>query len=77
MAKLRAVECREFIKAVIEKADEMGVGPAYAIPDLLKKTNLTVADIDLWEINEAFSIVALNCIKELGLDPDKLNPATC
>jgi acetyl-CoA C-acetyltransferase len=33
------------------KADEMGVGPAYAIPPLLKKTGLTVADIDLWEIN--------------------------
>jgi acetyl-CoA C-acetyltransferase len=39
----------------------------------LEKAGLQVSDIDYWEINEAFCIVALNCIKELGLDPDRVN----
>jgi acetyl-CoA acyltransferase len=58
------------------KADEMGVGPAYAIPPLLKKTGLTVADIDLWEINEAFASQALYSVRKIGIDPqfsDRVN----
>ncbi|KAM0752773.1 3-ketoacyl-CoA thiolase [Meredithblackwellia eburnea MCA 4105] len=52
----------------------MGVGPAYAIPKLLKSKNLTVSDIDFFEINEAFASQALWCQHELGIPDDKLNP---
>jgi acetyl-CoA C-acetyltransferase len=51
----------------------MGAGPVPASRKALEKAGLTAADIDFWEINEAFSVVALNCIKELGLDPEKVN----
>jgi acetyl-CoA acyltransferase len=51
----------------------MGEGPVPASKKALKKAGLEAKDVDYWEINEAFSIVALNCIKELGLDPDKVN----
>ncbi|MGB9627970.1 MAG: acetyl-CoA C-acetyltransferase [Thermodesulfobacteriota bacterium] len=51
----------------------MGVGPVPASRMALKKAGLEVKDIDYWEINEAFAIVALNCIKELGIDPDRVN----
>lgn len=50
------------------KADEMGVGPRYAIPKLLDKAGLTIDDIGLWEINEAFASQALYSIRELGLE---------
>lgn len=57
------------------KADEMGVGPRYAIPKLLNKAGLTIDDIGLWEINEAFASQALYCIRELGLEKymDRIN----
>ena len=51
----------------------MGAGPVPASKMALEKAGLQVSDIDYWEINEAFCIVALNCIKELGLDPDRVN----
>jgi len=51
----------------------MGAGPVPASQKALQKAGLQAKDVDFWEINEAFSIVALNCIKELGLDPDKVN----
>ena len=51
----------------------MGAGPVPASQKALKKAGLQAQDIDYWEINEAFAIVALNCIKELGIDPDKVN----
>ncbi len=51
----------------------MGVGPVPATRKALEKINLRPQDIDYWEINEAFAIVALNCIKELGIDPEKVN----
>lgn len=54
-------------------SDEMGIGPVYAIPKLLERHNLTVADIDLWEINEAFACQVLHCQKTLGIPLDKLN----
>ena len=51
----------------------MGVGPVPASRMALDKAGMKVNDIDYWEINEAFCIVALNCIKELGIDPDRVN----
>ena len=51
----------------------MGVGPVPAICKALKKANLSVGDMDYWEINEAFCVVTLNCIKELEIDPDRVN----
>jgi acetyl-CoA acyltransferase len=51
----------------------MGHGPVPATQKALDKAGLKASDIDYWEINEAFCIVALNCIKELGLDPDRVN----
>jgi acetyl-CoA acyltransferase len=55
--------------------DEMGVGPKYAIPKLLKMAGLTVDDIGMWEINEAFASQALHCIREIGIDKymDRIN----
>jgi len=51
----------------------MGLGPVPASRHALKNAGLEVKDIDLWEINEAFCIVALNAMKELGIDPEKVN----
>jgi acetyl-CoA acyltransferase len=51
----------------------MGVGPVPASRMVLEKVGLQVKDIDYWEINEAFCIVVLNCMKELGIDPDRVN----
>jgi len=53
--------------------EEMGVGPVTAIPQLLKKHGLTVADIDLWELNEAFACQTLYCRDRLGIDPERFN----
>lgn len=53
--------------------EEMGIGPVYAVPKLLKQHGLTVDDIDLWELNEAFACQALYCRDYLGLDPEKVN----
>jgi len=55
------------------KPDEMGVGPRYAIPKLMKLTGMDVKNIGLFEINEAFASQALYCIRELGLDMNKIN----
>jgi acetyl-CoA acyltransferase len=57
------------------KSDEMGVGPRYAIPKVLEQAGLTVDDIDIFEINEAFASQALYCIRELGIEKymDKIN----
>jgi len=51
----------------------MGHGPVPASEKALEKAGLKASDIDFWEINEAFCIVALNCIKALGIDPDTVN----
>ncbi len=51
----------------------MGVGPVYAVPRLLKRHGLTVDDIDLWELNEAFAVQVIYCRDKLGIDPEKLN----
>lgn len=52
----------------------MGIGPAVAIPPALKKAGLTVNDVDVFEINEAFASQAVYCVKELGVPKEKLNP---
>jgi acetyl-CoA C-acetyltransferase len=53
--------------------DEMGIGPVFAVPRLLERNGLTVDDIDLWELNEAFAVQALYCRDTLGIDPEKYN----
>src|SRR5246500_5728270 len=53
--------------------DEMGIGPVFAVPRLLKRHGLKVADIDLWELNEAFAVQVGYCRDRLGIDPEKLN----
>jgi len=53
--------------------DEMGIGPVFAVPKLLKRTGLKMADIDLWELNEAFAVQVIYCRDRLGIDPEKLN----
>ena len=53
--------------------DEMGVGPVYAVPRLLDRHGLKVADIDLWELNEAFASQCLYCRDKLGIDPERFN----
>jgi acetyl-CoA acyltransferase len=55
------------------KPDEMGVGPRYAVPKLLDIAGLAIEDIGLFELNEAFASQALYCIRELKLDPEKVN----
>ena len=53
--------------------EEMGIGPVFAVPKLLKQHGLTVDDIGLWELNEAFAVQVLYCAEKLGIDPAKLN----
>ena len=55
------------------KADEMGVGPAYAIPKLVEHYGMTVDDIDVYEINEAFASQALYSVRKAGIDPERVN----
>lgn len=55
------------------KADEMGIGPVFAIPKLLKRHGLKVDDIGLWELNEAFASQVLYCRDQLGIDNNKMN----
>jgi acetyl-CoA C-acetyltransferase len=53
--------------------DEMGIGPVFAVPKVLKRLGLTVDDIDLWELNEAFAVQVLYCADTLGIPMDRLN----
>ena len=53
--------------------DEMGIGPVFAVPKVLKRLGLTVSDIDLWELNEAFAVQVLYCRDKLGIPADRLN----
>ena len=53
--------------------DEMGIGPVYSVPKLLKSHNMRVEDIDLWELNEAFAVQVAYCRDQLGIPMDKLN----
>jgi acetyl-CoA acetyltransferase family protein len=54
--------------------DEMGIGPVFAVPKLLKKHGLAVGDIDIWELNEAFASQVVYCRDKLGIASEKLNP---
>ncbi len=53
--------------------EEMGIGPVFAVPGLLERHGLSIDDIDLWELNEAFACQALYCRDKLGIDPEKMN----
>jgi acetyl-CoA C-acetyltransferase len=53
--------------------DEMGIGPVFAVPKLLERTGLSMDDIDLWELNEAFAVQVLYCRDTLGIPNDRLN----
>jgi acetyl-CoA C-acetyltransferase len=55
------------------KPDEMGIGPVYAVPKLLKRFGLGMDDIDLWELNEAFAVQVLYCQDKLGIPSERLN----
>ncbi len=66
------VAFRGFAVAACEP-DEMGIGPVFAVPKLLRRHGLKVDDIDLWELNEAFAVQVVYCRDRLGIDPEKLN----
>ena len=53
--------------------DEMGIGPVFAVPKLLKQHDLSIDDIGLWELNEAFAVQVIYCRHQLGIDNDRLN----
>jgi acetyl-CoA acetyltransferase family protein len=53
--------------------DEMGIGPVFAVPRLLERNGLSMDDIDIWELNEAFAVQVIYCRDRLGIDPAKLN----
>jgi acetyl-CoA C-acetyltransferase/acetyl-CoA acyltransferase len=53
--------------------DEMGIGPVFAVPRLLERNGLSIDDIGLWELNEAFAVQVIYCRDRLGIDPEKLN----
>jgi acetyl-CoA C-acetyltransferase len=53
--------------------EEMGIGPVFAVPRLLERAGLSIEDIDIWELNEAFAAQYLYCRDELGIDPEKCN----
>ena len=53
--------------------DEMGIGPVFAVPKVLSRLGLTVGDIDLWELNEAFAVQVIYCRDKLGIPADRLN----
>ena len=63
---------RGFAVAGLEP-DEMGIGPIYAVPKLLKRHGLSMDDIDLWELNEAFAVQVIYCRDRLGIPDEKLN----
>ena len=66
------VAFRGFTVAACEP-DEMGIGPVFAVPKLLKRFGLSIDDIDLWELNEAFAVQVIYCRDRLGIDPVRLN----
>ncbi|WP_371185517.1 acetyl-CoA C-acyltransferase [Thalassotalea maritima] len=76
LAKQKGIEPLGYYRGVAVagcESDEMGIGPIYAVPKLLERHGLTVDDIDLWELNEAFACQVLHCQRELGIPMDKLN----
>jgi len=55
------------------RPDEMGIGPVFAVPKLLKRFGLTIADVGLWELNEAFAVQVLYCQEQLGIPDERFN----
>ena len=75
-ARNRGIQPLGFYRGMVVRGcdpGEMGIGPVFAVPDLLKRHGLTVDDIGLWELNEAFAVQVLYCRDKLGIDPAKLN----
>lgn len=70
---LKPVAKLKYYTTVGCRPDEMGVGPKVAIPKLLDMAGMAIGDIDLFEINEAFASQALHCIRELGIDMERVN----
>lgn len=52
----------------------MGIAPAVAVPELLRLTGVDKSEVDVWELNEAFASQSVYCIRELRIDPEKVNP---
>ena len=76
LAKERGLEPLGYYRGIAVAGvdpDIMGIGPVYAVPKLLANAGLTMDDIDLWELNEAFAVQVLYCRDELGIPNDKLN----
>jgi acetyl-CoA C-acetyltransferase len=76
LAEKRNIEPLGFYRGLVVvglEPDEMGIGPIFAIPELLKRHNLTIDDIGLWELNEAFAVQALYCRDYLGIPPERYN----
>ncbi len=69
----RIVKNKACIALVGTNPDEMGIGPVFAVPKLLEKNDLSVDDIDLWELNEAFAVQVLYCRDQLGIPDELLN----
>ncbi len=76
LAQQRNIEPLGIYRGLVVKGlepDEMGIGPVYAIPELLKRNGLKMDDIGLWELNEAFAVQTVYCRDKLGIPSDKLN----
>jgi acetyl-CoA C-acetyltransferase len=76
LAEKRNIEPLGFYRGLVVvglEPDEMGIGPVFAIPELLKRHNLKIDDIGLWELNEAFAVQALYCRDHLGIPPERYN----
>ncbi|MGD0052175.1 MAG: acetyl-CoA C-acyltransferase, partial [Vulcanimicrobiaceae bacterium] len=76
LASKRGIQPLGFYRGMVVvglEPDEMGIGPIYAIPKLLERHGLSVDDIDLWELNEAFAVQALYCQEKLGIPLERFN----
>jgi acetyl-CoA C-acetyltransferase len=71
--RLPVLGCYRGLAIVGCEPDEMGIGPVFAVPLLLRRFGLTIDDIGLWELNEAFAVQALYCRERLGIPADRLN----
>ena len=75
-ARNRGIQPLGFYRGLVVRGcdpGEMGIGPVFAVPDLLKRHGLTVDDIGLWELNEAFAVQTVYCRDTLGIPNEKLN----
>ncbi|MGP6158123.1 MAG: acetyl-CoA C-acyltransferase [Vulcanimicrobiaceae bacterium] len=70
---LKALAYYRGLVAIGLKPDEMGIGPVFAVPELLRRNNLTIDDIDLWELNEAFAVQTVYCRDTLGIPNERFN----